>query len=181
MAAAQQVLNLSELLETILLGLPTRDLLFSQKVCKTWKAMIEECSNIQKALFLLPGEASDISIGPEYNRTANYQGGFKGSAPNSLLVDCATTWSPVFFFKQRVVQHGARGSSARMLLTQPPRPAEVTYVACLSSTDDGRSMDGRASFNRVTTCTLKGETLGSLTKRHPKLGSEDEYNVMLNL
>ncbi|KAK3656833.1 hypothetical protein LTR56_002814 [Elasticomyces elasticus] len=48
---AQQVLHLPELLENILLCLPMKDLLFSQKVCKTWKGAVDTSPHIQEALF----------------------------------------------------------------------------------------------------------------------------------
>ncbi|KAK5714982.1 hypothetical protein LTR15_010398 [Elasticomyces elasticus] len=48
---AQQVLHLPELLEQIIIQLPTKDLLFSQKVCGTWKAVVDTSPHIQEALF----------------------------------------------------------------------------------------------------------------------------------
>ncbi|KAK4898589.1 hypothetical protein LTR27_003761 [Elasticomyces elasticus] len=58
--SVHEVLDLPELLECILLNLPIRDLLFSQKVCRRWKAVVDS-SRIQKALFFIPGTAKDIS------------------------------------------------------------------------------------------------------------------------
>ncbi|KAK3623062.1 hypothetical protein LTR56_021815 [Elasticomyces elasticus] len=58
--AVQEVLTLPELLECILLNLPIRDLLFSQKVCRRWKAAVDS-SPIQKALFFRPGTAANIN------------------------------------------------------------------------------------------------------------------------
>ncbi|KAK5744949.1 hypothetical protein LTR17_001700 [Elasticomyces elasticus] len=58
--AVHEVLDLPELLESILLNLPIQDLLFSQKVCRRWKAAVDS-SPIQKALFFIPGTAKDIS------------------------------------------------------------------------------------------------------------------------
>ncbi len=50
-AATEAALAVTELLEMILFELPTRDLLFAQKVCKQWKAKIEQSSKLQQALF----------------------------------------------------------------------------------------------------------------------------------
>ncbi|KAK6414388.1 hypothetical protein LTR81_011760 [Elasticomyces elasticus] len=58
--AVHDVLDLPELLECILLNLPIRDLLFSQKVCRRWKAAVDS-SPIQKALFFRPGTAANIN------------------------------------------------------------------------------------------------------------------------
>ncbi len=50
-SAALQVFDTVELLETILFALPTKDLLFAQKVCKHWKGVIAFSSKLQQALF----------------------------------------------------------------------------------------------------------------------------------
>ncbi|KAK5714267.1 hypothetical protein LTR17_017273 [Elasticomyces elasticus] len=51
MATAQeQALGLAELLETILLQLPPRNLLFAQKVCKDWKQAMEASPTCNTAL-----------------------------------------------------------------------------------------------------------------------------------
>ena len=49
--AAPAVLQTAELLERILHGLPTRDLLLSQRVCRTWRKAIESSQLLQAALF----------------------------------------------------------------------------------------------------------------------------------
>ncbi|KXS94196.1 hypothetical protein AC578_3326 [Pseudocercospora eumusae] len=58
-SAASRVCNITELLEAILLQLPTRDLLFAQWVCKQWQAVIEGSVSLKKALFLMPGVSAD--------------------------------------------------------------------------------------------------------------------------
>ncbi|KAF7188677.1 hypothetical protein HII31_09929 [Pseudocercospora fuligena] len=59
MRAASRVCNITELLEAILLQLPTHDLLFAQHVCKQWQAVIGASVSIKKALFLTPGTSND--------------------------------------------------------------------------------------------------------------------------
>ncbi|KAK3047492.1 hypothetical protein LTR09_011121 [Extremus antarcticus] len=49
--SAVQVLLTYELLEPILFGLSTKDLLFSQRVCKKWQAVIDNSTKLQQALF----------------------------------------------------------------------------------------------------------------------------------
>jgi hypothetical protein len=51
-ANAHKVLNTTELLEAILVELPIRDLLFSQRVCRTFKDTIANSIRLQQALFL---------------------------------------------------------------------------------------------------------------------------------
>ncbi|KAK1823853.1 hypothetical protein LTR12_001809 [Friedmanniomyces endolithicus] len=58
--ATAHVLELPELLEMILLQLPTRDLLFAQAVCKPWRHAITSSIRTRRALFLEPGAASDV-------------------------------------------------------------------------------------------------------------------------
>jgi hypothetical protein len=48
----EQVFETVELLEIILYKLPIRDLLFSQRVAKQWKAVIENSQRLQEALFM---------------------------------------------------------------------------------------------------------------------------------
>ncbi|KAK5168662.1 uncharacterized protein LTR77_005971 [Saxophila tyrrhenica] len=50
-SAGQRLSDTVELLEMILFGLPMKDLLFSQKVCKQWNEVIESSTKLQQALF----------------------------------------------------------------------------------------------------------------------------------
>ena len=50
--AQVNVLDTTELLEAILCRLPCKDLLFAQKVCRSWRATINGSVKLQKALFL---------------------------------------------------------------------------------------------------------------------------------
>lgn len=53
---------LPELVEQILLHLPTKDLLLSKRVCKTFRNVHDDYISIKKALFLVPGTANDTCI-----------------------------------------------------------------------------------------------------------------------
>ena len=53
--------NTAELLETVLLNLPTKDLLLSQRVCRSWQALILTSLHLQRALFLLPTACGNLS------------------------------------------------------------------------------------------------------------------------
>ncbi|KAI6826198.1 hypothetical protein KC367_g6750 [Hortaea werneckii] len=55
---ATKVFGIPELAEAILLKLPMKDLLFAQLICKDIKNLIDGSTRIQRALFLLPGEAT---------------------------------------------------------------------------------------------------------------------------
>jgi hypothetical protein len=54
MAAATQVFDTTELLEIILYELPTKDLLFAQRISKQTKAVIDNSTKLQQALFFKP-------------------------------------------------------------------------------------------------------------------------------
>lgn len=53
---ATKVFAMYELLETILHVLPTKDLLLSQRVCRTWRNNITRSEKLQRALFILPAK-----------------------------------------------------------------------------------------------------------------------------
>lgn len=56
--ALRMVFNTTELLEAILLRLPTQDLLLAMGVCRTLKNAIDTSITIQRALFMAPGDAT---------------------------------------------------------------------------------------------------------------------------
>ncbi|KAI5363993.1 Putative F-box domain-containing protein [Septoria linicola] len=55
------VFNIVELLEQILLHLPMRDLLLSQRVCRRWRALSRDSVQIRRALFLVPSQYGPVS------------------------------------------------------------------------------------------------------------------------
>ncbi|KAK5737152.1 hypothetical protein LTR17_006935 [Elasticomyces elasticus] len=82
----EQALGLAELLEAILLQLPSHDLLFAQKLCKEWKDAVEASPSIQKALFFMPGTKDDVD--PGYGGTKGLLKSFRTGeavAPNPFL------------------------------------------------------------------------------------------------
>jgi hypothetical protein len=62
MSAQESVLALPELLESILLHLPLKDLLFAQKVSRQWQTVIATSPPIQQALFFAPGQVKDAAV-----------------------------------------------------------------------------------------------------------------------
>ncbi|KAK5718263.1 hypothetical protein LTR17_015713 [Elasticomyces elasticus] len=58
---AHTVLDLPELLETIILTLSMREMQRCRQVSKQWKATIDSSPSIRKALFLEPGTADDLA------------------------------------------------------------------------------------------------------------------------
>ncbi|KAK5736213.1 hypothetical protein LTR17_007553 [Elasticomyces elasticus] len=164
MAAAQQVLGLPELVEIVLLGLPTRDLLLAQRVCKTFKDVIDRSKNIQKALFFLPGTADDVNYNPQdihhYDRLGKRP--LKTVVSNSLLLKVKGT---EFVLRSKVLGRGAQGSCARMLLAQQPEPTMIWYY--YSGGGDGRT----PIVMQTTEDIEKGETLGSVLQRVPELAT----------
>ncbi|KAL4874379.1 hypothetical protein BJY04DRAFT_225093 [Aspergillus karnatakaensis] len=68
--AMMKVLQLTELLEPILLNLPMRDLLLMQRVCRGWKDLILSSCALQLKLFLLTpraGPQPEATAKPEIN------------------------------------------------------------------------------------------------------------------
>ncbi|EME42581.1 hypothetical protein DOTSEDRAFT_81418 [Dothistroma septosporum NZE10] len=59
--ASTRTFNINEILEMVLLKLPTRDLLLSQRVCRTWRNTSVLSTHIRRALFLEPAPCGDIS------------------------------------------------------------------------------------------------------------------------
>ncbi|KAK5732323.1 hypothetical protein LTR17_010637 [Elasticomyces elasticus] len=125
-----QVLALPELLETILLGLPIKDLLFAQKVCKTWKQIMGESTSIQRALFFKPGAACDVDLADK-NRAKNVALvsvlADQGIALNPLLFQRGSTYTTKMTkFKNYFVLDGlaqkaeSPASCLKMLMSQPP-------------------------------------------------------------
>ncbi|KAK3632723.1 hypothetical protein LTR56_016193 [Elasticomyces elasticus] len=125
---ATQVLALPELLETILLGLPIKDLLFAQKVCKTWMEVTEGSARIQKALFFIPGSSLDANIeatcpwdGRAIEKTLKQE----GVALNPLLLENEwrkemKTFEDHFCFKERVLEAKGSASCHQIYISQPP-------------------------------------------------------------
>ncbi|KAK5718386.1 hypothetical protein LTR15_008113 [Elasticomyces elasticus] len=56
---ADTVFHIPELLEMIVLYLPTQDMQISRAVCRQWKDGIDSSLHIKRALFLVPGTCSD--------------------------------------------------------------------------------------------------------------------------
>ncbi|KAI5360989.1 hypothetical protein Slin14017_G091640 [Septoria linicola] len=61
-SAAQRVIGTAELVETIVLQLPTKDTLLGQRISRSIKEIMNGSVAIQKTMFLYPGEASSASI-----------------------------------------------------------------------------------------------------------------------
>ena len=60
--AANQVFNVGELVEMILIELPIKDLLLSQRINRKCKQTVESSTPIKKALFMVPGDANDTNV-----------------------------------------------------------------------------------------------------------------------
>ncbi|KAK5719790.1 hypothetical protein LTR17_015161 [Elasticomyces elasticus] len=131
--AAHKVLSLPELLEPILLDLSTRDLLFAQKVCKTWHEIIASTPSVQKALFFRPStEAEMHSIScPKWEDIVDWLPDdhddldYVALLPNPLLVRGYkdTDWlvgGRLLICRPPHLDGEIEPSCNRMYLTQPP-------------------------------------------------------------
>ena len=84
MASATQVFAVPELLEMILLCLPERDLLLSQRVDTKWRNVTKTSPDLQRKLFYKaevcnPGSASDIVWNPLLELAFKFRDGFRQS------------------------------------------------------------------------------------------------------
>ena len=66
----------SELLEHILYDLPIRDLLLSQRVCRTWRSLISSSPTLQQALFLRPSPGPFEGWKITYTTAVTQNGGY---------------------------------------------------------------------------------------------------------
>jgi hypothetical protein len=76
--ATRQVLEVTELLELILLKLPSRDALLAQCVCRYWKEVIKTSPALQEKLWLKSDTSNLLKYYPgglAYNKGGNYAGG----------------------------------------------------------------------------------------------------------
>lgn len=136
------VLEIAELLELILLQLPTKDLLFAQKVCKSWHTAITTSTAIQKALFLLPGDYEDVCHDSKEAKTlfGEYEGYtdpmVKRVKTNPLLFDETdfrrfageADYTIVGDLPDHLLGSRTRAGCHRMYLTQPPLAFELVYM-----------------------------------------------------
>ncbi|KAK5710222.1 hypothetical protein LTR17_019057 [Elasticomyces elasticus] len=122
---AQQVLHLPELLENILLRLPIKDLLFSQKVCGTWKAVVDTSPHIQEALFYTNKGTSDSDVTSQPCSCHSHP--CSCHIKNPLLSTSAGTVGFEDGLKNLLTSKSpnAEESCNRMLLTKPERDAQL--------------------------------------------------------
>ncbi|KAK5694172.1 hypothetical protein LTR97_009793 [Elasticomyces elasticus] len=111
--AANTVLMLSELLEIILLDLPTRDLLFAQKVCRTWKEVMDTTKAVQKALYLVPGAMSDVHVDAAHQHLITST---PATAINPLLVSTTLAGHSQLYLRQEVMDAAPEASCYSMYL-----------------------------------------------------------------
>jgi hypothetical protein len=158
--AAQQVFDITELLEAILLELPIKDLLFAQKICRRFKAVIEDSTSLQKALFFQPGQIDDAAIDAKHhhfrssteafavNPLLSYRDRPAQSFPSDYILEVRISYD------QSCCGDGGGGggititkahspSCLKMRLTQPPLPAKtaVSYRVLAKNKDNLPSSD----------------------------------------
>lgn len=99
MASATQVFAVPELLEMILLRLPERDLLLSQRVNTTWRNLTKTSPHIQRKLFYKaevcdPASTTDLVWNPLLKFTLTTGGGLSSSKPETKITK--TSWNNMF-------------------------------------------------------------------------------------
>ncbi|KAK4949412.1 hypothetical protein LTR10_012030 [Elasticomyces elasticus] len=157
--AAHQVFHITELLEIILLDLPMQDLLHAQRVCSTWKGVIDGSQAIQRALFFIPGSTTDINYGSidwKYPR-------------QRLKCKPGFALNPLFVAKKLSKERNATttdhlrkvkgGSCARMFDTQPPSATSLRFFA---------RKKGRKYYSPYTVQIERAEKFGFLVEQYFK-------------
>ncbi|KAK4894086.1 hypothetical protein LTR27_007671 [Elasticomyces elasticus] len=132
--AAIKVLSIPELLEEILLDLNTKEILFAQKVCKTWKQIIDTTPSLQRALFLMPARGTEPK-GAKASFSRSVAAGHIAIPPgfdedwhlfflNPLLVDVSGNYIQTqegdIELLSKPLNAGTESSCNRMYLSQPP-------------------------------------------------------------
>lgn len=157
--AAARVFAIGELLEAILLELPIKDLLLSQRINKNCKRAVDSSTRIRKALFLIPGDAEDTNVetvphGPDLTPVKPGPVGrlsaqlaekcnFReidavkksGVAFNPLIIcrlDVTIGWFPNTraYLQLPLLDLPEYASCFRMFTTQPPIEFSFTSVRC---------------------------------------------------
>ena len=83
--ARRRVLDTTELLEAILLGLPVKTLLLAQRVSHGFKAVIDNSIHLQRALFFLPNTLTPPQLTPAREPTINPLFAASASRRTSIL------------------------------------------------------------------------------------------------
>jgi hypothetical protein len=157
--AAARFFAIGELLEAILLELPIKDLLLSQRINKDCKRAVDSSTRIRKALFLIPGDAEDTNVeivphGPDLTPVKPVPvGGLSaqlaekcnfreidavkksGVAFNPLIIcrlDVTIGWFPntCAYLQLPLLDLPKYASCFRMFTTQPPIEFSFTTVRC---------------------------------------------------
>ncbi|KAK4956727.1 hypothetical protein LTR10_006255 [Elasticomyces elasticus] len=190
-----RALVIPEVLENILLGLPIKDLLFAQKVCTTWKQVMEGSPGIQRALFLLPGATTDVDlacIDDPMREGLDHVLQTKGVALNQLLLTTTNlrllrdkiSLPGYFAFKSTIDQADSSDSCHKMYITQPPsRIKALYYVEELPDDPDSIEFDEIAGLTsdrlEVETGDRSGATVGDMVKEYehkkPKVEKDCYY------
>ncbi|KAK5726354.1 hypothetical protein LTR17_012785 [Elasticomyces elasticus] len=158
--AAHQVFHITESLESILLDLPMQDLLLGQRVCSTWKEIIDGSQAIQRALFFIPGSTTDNnyeSSGWKYpQQRLEFKAGF---ALNPLFVAKNFSKERNATTTTERLREVRTGSCARMFDTQPPSATSLRFFV------RGK---GRKYYTPYTVRTESGDKFGSLVEQYFK-------------
>lgn len=90
--ATQKVFETTELLEMTLIQLPVRDLLFAQRVCKTWNICIDHSSKLRKGLFFQPaGELTTIAAALEEEEDTSVNKALKRTPYSKYAINIPST------------------------------------------------------------------------------------------
>ncbi|KAK4898591.1 hypothetical protein LTR27_003763 [Elasticomyces elasticus] len=163
---ADEVMHLPELLETILVNLPTRDLLFASRICKTWKSMVDLSPRIQRALFLKPGNIEDVDrTSIRYDYRDHTHASKQSVAVNPLLI-AADGRNPCWHMHRSLWMTTAlTGSCMRMFITQPPTPTRARYSIWPTS-GELNGEPGLLNYWRIEVALASHQTFRALAEQY---------------
>jgi len=128
--AAKTLFDVPELLEDILLGSPTRELLLARRMCKPWCEQVDEFPKIQRALFFRATSTSTIKYDRKFKRwlaapASSQLGGVGNKAETRIVKPIINPLliAPVFYQGE----HGVFGMASIDLDQRPLSMAEKSY------------------------------------------------------
>lgn len=134
-----------ELLEKVLLQLPTTDLLFTQSVCKLWQTTVQGSPALQRALFL--GKESGSLVGGHSEDTVKNPllqhrfRGWKVHATNNDYSDLIASFIDFSSPESHCIRHPKSSWKDMFLTRQPYEYLEIFTVSGTKGWENNRDED----------------------------------------
>ncbi|KAK4889874.1 hypothetical protein LTR27_011387 [Elasticomyces elasticus] len=174
---AHAVFNVVELLESIILHLPMRDMQRSRRVSKQWCQTVDGSLPIKKALFLEPGTLADLARDTEI-RTSR---GLNDGPPRSeTLYHFSThprfqTTTHLGYFGVESMSHTLAKDACRLRDVLVAQPSSTTAGSMLTVYKDYKQEAHVGPVKPVTVTLEAGETSGSLYDKAMKVLADKQW------